>query len=607
MRLLVFTAVILFGLAVGVVAAAFETPPAPLPFNASVEYPHFDVQIHSRDHMDGTMEPVRAEHGDDCAAPPATHNLSGSTRAVYAFICNNHAMSVLHEGGYGAVAFTPTQQLTSASGVVTWDMSTETQSNRDWADIWVTPWLQNLTLPADIGAVDLQGEPLNAIHLKVADDFNHAWCVNTIINHTETGYVNCSSGSSPNIHTGIAFGTNEAAVRQSFQLTFTPTSLRFERLASATALAMVYYDGPATVPNLNGAVVQFMQHSYNPEKDGSCDAFIAIAGYCGPTWHWNNMACTPCAPFTLIRPNITEIYKIGRDPTGATITFPPAPAGAMLRFTAIGGITVNGALAPKQANTNGAFLASPYFLPLQAGATNVTLGFAADGSYDLGFTMSIQDIAIWAQGGTPPSTPTPPPATPTSTSTPSSPTPTPVGTSTPTPLPTATSVPPTATPIPPTSTPLPHGTIGITSVGPTTDTHDQNVLSGLKVTAPANVTLTSLSVYVTNLDNRQANRQFQLAVYADNNGVPGVLIANTATGTLVNSWNTLPISVPLQAGQNYWFVNNNNGRSTTVNNLVYNNTGIGVYSNTTVNFGTWPSTFPLPVTGNWGYSIYGSY
>ena len=104
-----------------------------------------------------------------------------------------------------------------------------------------------------------------------------------------------------------------------------------------------------------------------------------------------------------------------------------------------------------------------------------------------------------------------------------------------------------------------------------------------------------MSVYVGAVDSLAANRQYQLAIYTDNAGRPGTLVAVSATGTLVaNAWNTLAVSAPLLANTNYWLMFNTNGRTASVNNMHYKSgaAGKGAHSVASAPFGTWPATLP---------------
>jgi hypothetical protein len=152
-------------------------------------------------------------------------------------------------------------------------------------------------------------------------------------------------------------------------------------------------------------------------------------------------------------------------------------------------------------------------------------------------------------------------------------------------------------------------TVGLTTIGSLLDTFDSGYLNGSKVTTSTSGQIMSMSVYIGNID-AALNRQYQVAIYADNAGAPGTLVAASATGTLVaNSWNTIAINASLLAGTNYWLMFNTNGTTGSVNNMYYNNgsAGQGAYSNAPVTFGTWPATFPAATINNSVFSLFATF
>jgi len=243
---------------------------------------------------------------------------------------------------------------------------------------------------------------------------------------------------------------------------------------------------------------------------------------------------------------------------------------------------------------------------------------------------SIAKIVKVAEGTPPAATPTstPPAPTPTRTSTrtapptsttsASAPTPSATASATPTSPPhsatasaTRTSPPPSATaPAPsPSLSPSPK-TLGLTAIGSTLDSGDSNFLNGSRITTSSGGQIASMSVHVGAIDSNSNSRNYQMAIYTDNGGRPGTLIANTTTGTLVaNAWNTLPITATLQPNTSYWLMYNTNGRTSTVNNMHYNDgsLGQGGYSAANVNFGTWPATFPTSTLTTAIYSLYATF
>ncbi|MFN0146599.1 MAG: hypothetical protein ACKVT1_08820 [Dehalococcoidia bacterium] len=411
---------------------------------------NFDVQVHSRDSNTWyQLENMNAQHGSDCSAPPATHSTNSYEGAV--FQCKDHVMTAINASGYGLIYLTPNQMVDFAGGgSVSFELSTERMSTRDWFDIWVSPYNDNVALPFDAGDVDLQGEPRNTIHIGI----NNAQSVPIVrvIRNGSSSVLN-DVYNSPSWNANIVAGTNQSATRQPFKLTLTPTHIRFERLASATGAAVVFVDKDIPALNWTQGVVQFGHHSYNPTKDGS-----GVPA----TRHWDNFTISPSVPFTIIKADRRYI-----DNASQTLTFAqPAPTGAMLRFSAIGKVDVSfdgGAFQPaaKQwAMTNGTHLEhmSSFWTPMPAGARTVKLRFSNDGWYTTGYPMIAKDFAIFSNGTASVPPPTATPATPTAapatpTATPATPTATPA-TPTATPAtPTATPAAPTATPATPTATP----------------------------------------------------------------------------------------------------------------------------------------------------------
>jgi hypothetical protein len=124
-----------------------------------------------------------------------------------------------------------------------------------------------------------------------------------------------------------------------------------------------------------------------------------------------------------------------------------------------------------------------------------------------------------------------------------------------------------------------------------------------------NGTVTSMSVFVASPISASPNNQFQVAIYADNSGTPGALIAQSASQTLVaDSWNTIPISAPVTANAFYWFAYNTNGLAGNANNLRLDTTG---GASTWINsqpFGTWPASYgPTGGTTSYNTSMYATF
>jgi cell division septation protein DedD len=286
--------------------------------------------------------------------------------------------------------------------------------------------------------VDLQGSPRAGLRIAATAGRN-AWKVNLISNFNET---DLETAWWVDMDSGIAAGTNQAAVRQTFKLTIDAGTRPLRAPPSATATGIVWVDTNAPVLLAPDYVVQFAQHSYNPSKDGAGQP---------ATWHWSGFELNPSTPFSLIHTSPRSVTA-----NNSLVSFAsPAPANAFLRFSGVCKVKIDGNVAPKQKFAGRYGSASSYFVPIAQGKQSVSISFAADDWYGpgVGIGCYARDFSIWSKGGsssvsTPTTVPPSPFPSPTTTPSPSptiqpSPTATVAATSTPAPLPT--SVPPTAT------------------------------------------------------------------------------------------------------------------------------------------------------------------
>jgi hypothetical protein len=327
-------------------------------------------------------------------------------------------MTAINAEEYGVIYLTPNQTVDfTATASVSFDISTERMSSRDWWDLWITPWEDNVALPFDLGDVDLQGPPRNAIHVSI--DNGEGAPVLTVYRNGQTTTYN-QGFSTPSAQQGITPGTNESAVRQSFELKVEDGRISFSRKASSTASAITFFDFAAPV-NFTRGIVQFGHHSYTPTKDG--------AGV-PATWHWDNFGINPAIPFTIIKANRRYV-----DSPSQVLNFQqPAPTGSFLRFSGIGAIDVALDGGPYQRATQAVTAGessgyhpehmSSYWMSVPAGTRSVRLRFSDDAWYEGPFIA--KDFALFASSGSVPPTATP---TGTRTATPSS---RPTQTSTPT-------------------------------------------------------------------------------------------------------------------------------------------------------------------------------
>jgi hypothetical protein len=420
-------------------------PGSPQPWNNATQG-NFDLIVHTRaQNADDHISAVNAQHGPNCepyTPGNVTHVAAIATDAVY--ICNNHMMTALNQGDYGVVYFTPPQQVDFSGGAsVGINLSTNRTSDRDWVDMWITPFSENLTLPlnsVELANVDLNGTPRDAIHIHM-DQYNHGtiFRADLIQNFQTTSLgsdwwdtleaVMASHGQSPS-----------ANVRTPFTLDLTTGHLRFGMtLADGSHF---YWVDHAMSPSFSNGIVQFGHHSYNPTKGDGCGPPPESTVGCQPnTWHWSNLTISNAVPFTIDQGS----PAFGGNAQTVTLAR-PAPAGGFLRFaaqSASDAVNVSYDGGPFQPATlanesqhralgNNYGIWDSFWTPIPAGTQTVTFSAAAP---CCSLQAAFRDMTVWSQNASSP-TPTPSPtATPTPTPSPSAtPTPTPAPTPTPTPI-----------------------------------------------------------------------------------------------------------------------------------------------------------------------------
>lgn len=425
-------------LAVEASSGTFDgTPPAPLSYQGNPAFAGWDIQVHERsmayiaggDGLGDAIHPLSAQHGPDCSGPPATHN-TGTSRGAAVFQCNNHLMTALNGEEYGVIYLMPDRMADFSAGpaIIEWEMSTERMSVRDWPDITISPFMEAQALPLDPMLPDLHGFNRNSINVTMGN----VDAVPTLVvvrNGVDYTYGFPEVVGAP-LAAGIPASVNQSATRQPVRLTIYPpqggqTRVRFERLASATAPAVVHFDLTTPALTWTRGVVQWGHHSYSPDKDG--------AGV-PATWHWDNFNITPSVPFYLD-------YRGGYRASSGTVTTAPAPASAYLRFAAICRVSVDGVLAQKMVDNGHPEHSASYLVPVAQGSTSHAIAFSQDPGYS--GACNAKDFSVVAETGGVPSTPTASP-TPTGTATPT-PTASPTPSATPSPSPTPT---PSASPTP---------------------------------------------------------------------------------------------------------------------------------------------------------------
>src|ERR1041385_5739181 len=241
----------------------------------------------------GTMA---AGHGADCSAPPATHQISSLADSVY--LCKNHMMTAVYGGGdaaatYGAVYFTPAQLLdwTSGTATLSWQVSTERLSARDWWAVNLTPFAQNLMLPLDNFLPAYQGEPASGLEMKLDQATCKGGGTGSYLRVSTVSFGGAKeiTQGSPCVEDNVA---PSFKVRTPFQVQLSAGHLK----VFMPGTAAVWYDGPISLP-FTQAVVQFSHHSYNPGKADNPDGSPGLPN----TYHWSGVSIAPSAPFTIDR------------------------------------------------------------------------------------------------------------------------------------------------------------------------------------------------------------------------------------------------------------------------------------------------------------------
>jgi hypothetical protein len=331
-----------------------------------------------------------AKDFSNCGAPPDSHEINSYADTV--FICKDHMMTAITADGYGVIYLTPNQlvDFSNNEAVISWDMSTARSSGRDWVDLWITPYQDNLQLPLEEWLPDLNGEPRNAIHVRMDLANGDTMFTTTIIRNFETIDI-----PGQNLAVGYeSFLTPDAKRRDKFELLLSRSHIRFGMPAYN------FYWVDSAIPELDWSqgVVQFGHHSYNPAKDAGCPLNQTSKTGCAPTtWHWDNISINPATPFTILRAD----QRMVDGETAAQVDFPaPTPANAYLRFAGIGSqleISCDGgktwlpALEQAQKKSADEHFNS-YWMPIPAGAQSIQFR----GSDWWGGDWMARDISIWA-------------------------------------------------------------------------------------------------------------------------------------------------------------------------------------------------------------------
>lgn len=283
----------------------------------------WDVQIHKRSIGD-TMDPMDAQHGSDCAAPPASHPISMLAQGV--FLCRNHLMTAIIAGDYGEIALTADHLVDFSSGTATIQVNVSTlQLNPfDWIEVWVTPYAESITLPFT-GQTDLQGPPKDGLRFSLnhsGDEGTYAGDINRFDTFVKTTLPKASTAPLD------VLVPPSATTRSTYQIDLSQTHVRFG-LPGVGVGGTWWTDTSLTPLTYTQGIVQLVHHSYNPIKH--------CVGCAIDTWHWSDFYISNAIPFTIL-PGVERSIS----PATTTVHFSrPSLANSFLRFSGIGTITVS--------------------------------------------------------------------------------------------------------------------------------------------------------------------------------------------------------------------------------------------------------------------------
>ena len=342
-------------------------PSAPLPWSS----PRWDIVLHDR--TDGALNAMEADHDAMCGAPPSTHSIHSNSEAV--FLCRDHVMTAVNSSdpGYAAVYLTPAALVDWADGVATisFDVSTFRSTNRDWIDLWITPWEDNMVLPLEAWLPDLNGPPRRAIHLRVVNKF--AWAI-----YAYPGERKLSQSDWRDLP--VPYSKTQ---RDTFSVMIGAGRLKLLYRNKSREGSITVEDIPLPHDfNVARAVMQFGHHSYTPAKD--CPA--TKIGACGPnTWHWGNVKVDKAKEF--------QIAKIGRLSAASTI----GVSAGWLRFAARGATELNWGEGWIEAHPGNGGLAkegqfASYFVQVPMGATSVQI----KGRATWAGPWRAEDVSVWS-------------------------------------------------------------------------------------------------------------------------------------------------------------------------------------------------------------------
>ena len=344
--------------------------------------------MHSRDEDTwDTLEGMDVQHGEDCSPPPATHHSDSYAGAVHQ--CKDHVMTAINGGGYAAIYLTPGAMVRLSQGTATikFDVSTARTSERDWIDLWVTPFAENLQLPLEDWLPDLQGPPRHALQIRMDNNEDSTFFRGEL--YDDYGEDKLPQATDAGYETVLA---PSATTRTTFELDISRTHIRFG--LPTRSLWWIDTDVPAlSWGGGSAARAALVQPLKGVRLRRHVRAqYVAL----GQRKHQPGSAIRH-------RPRDQSIRQPRRRPRRHLVSS-AAPPNSFLRFSAIGDVVVSfdaghtweDAVRQEQELSEPSHYSS-FWMPIPAGTKSVQLRFSDDDWYDGPFRA--QDFGIWTTPG----------------------------------------------------------------------------------------------------------------------------------------------------------------------------------------------------------------
>lgn len=418
---------------------AMGMPASPQPFYPSTGYAvsmyeQAPMQINTSATGQLLTPNTLADHTATCGAPTPDNQVAtaGTSHTTTTFdnslyVCHDHVMTSLNGAGYDTATIMPDAVADWSGGattVIQWRVSTFTASDRDWWNVYLTPILGQLSLPASSQGEQINGQPKTAVHLQLCSlgerglIGQHGVCAE-VINNGKVISLPLPSKSEESVL------TPSRATRTLYELDISAGHIRVWLPESG----LVFVDSNVSVPFTQG-VMELSHESYDPAKGDACGPPAtekALGGPCQPvTWHWSDISISNAIHFDISHPS-ARFLSAGH----ASTQFPaPVVAGSYLRFEAVaalglsvsfdGGATYTKATAtPSELDNGGGCSLAQYLMPIPAGATSMMVKAANNCFGDAWVARDMVVLGPIGGGVIQPPTPTPTPTQP------PSPTPTP--------------------------------------------------------------------------------------------------------------------------------------------------------------------------------------